>query len=240
MGSCPNIVEVASLIGDPSRAAMLLNLLGGKALPASELARAARITPQTASSHLAKMIEGGLLVHESYGRHRYYRLASAEVGHALEALNMIARPKPIRSLRESDHSKALHFARTCYDHIAGEAGVALTDRMLEIGLVEEAGQDFVVTPYGMKWFEGFGIPLEGPQKTRRHFARQCLDWSERRHHMAGALGAAVTGRLFELKWVERIPGGRALHVTHDGFLALERELGITFDGTSNLENRFVP
>jgi len=159
MGLSPNIVEVASLIGDPSRAAMLLDLLGGKALPASELARAARITPQTASSHLAKMVEGGLLVHESYGRHRYYRLASAEVGHALEALHLIARSKPIRSLRESDHSKALHFARTCYDHIAGEVGVALTGRFLELGLVKEKGRDVAVNADGINGLEYVAVPV---------------------------------------------------------------------------------
>jgi DNA-binding transcriptional ArsR family regulator len=223
----PNIIEVASLIGDPSRAAMLMYLLGGKALPASELARAANVTPQTASSHLAKMVEGGLVIHESYGRHRYYRLASAEVGQALEALNVIAPSKSIRSLRDSDQSKALRFARTCYDHIAGEVGVALTDKILEIGLITEAGRDFIVTDDGAKWFRDFGIDLNGIGRGRRHFARQCLDWSERRHHMAGALGAAVTSRLFELEWIKRIPDYRAVRVTNIGFQGFEQELGIS-------------
>jgi len=228
MDSTPNIVEVASLIGDPSRGAMLMNLLGGEALPAGELARAARVTPQTASSHLAKMVEGGLLDRESYGRHNYYRLASAEVGQALEALNAIAPPKPVRSLRESDQSKALHFARTCYDHIAGEVGVALTDRMLELAVLEEGeGRDFVITPDGMKWFGDFGIDLGNIRRGRRHFARQCLDWSERRHHMAGALGAALTNRLFELGWISYIPGGRAVRVTDKGFKGLEAEFGLS-------------
>lgn len=225
----PNIVEVASLIGDPSRAAMLMNLLSGKALPASELARAAHVTPQTASSHLAKMVEGGLLVHESYGRHRYYRLASAEVGQALEALHAIAPPKPVRSLRESDQSKALHFARTCYDHIAGEVGVALTHRLLALGLLHEEGRDFAVSIDGAKWFRDFGMDLDEIRRGRRHFARQCLDWSERRHHMAGALGAALTTRLFDLGWIDSIPGGRAIQVTKHGFRGLRQELGITFD-----------
>lgn len=228
MDSNPNIVEVASLIGDPSRAAMLLYLLGGKALPASELARAARVTPQTASFHLAKMVDGGLLVHESYGRHRYYRLASTEVGQALEALNAVAPTKPVRSLRESDQSKALHFARTCYDHIAGVVGVALTDKMLELEVLKEGeGLDFVITSDGMKWFGDFGIDLSGIQRGRRHLARQCLDWSERRHHMAGALGAALTNRLFELEWISRIPGGRAVRVTDKGFKGVEAEFGLT-------------
>ena len=225
--STPNIVEVASLIGETSRAAMLMCLLGGKALPASELARAARITPQTASSHLAKMVEGGLLVHETYGRHRYFRLASSEVGQVLEALNVIAPPKPSRSLRESDQSKSLHFARTCYDHIAGEVGVTLTDKFLDLGLLKEDGRNFVVTPNGEKWFGEFGITVMEIKNRRRHFARQCLDWSERRHHMAGTLGVAVTNRLFELGWIVRIPGGRAVHVTDAGFRGFEQELEIS-------------
>lgn len=225
----PNIVEVASLIGDASRAAILMCLLGGKALPASELARAARVTPQTASSHLAKMVEGGLLVHESYGRHRYYRLANPEVGQALEGLNAIALPKPVRSLQEWDQSKALQFARTCYDHIAGEVGVTLTDKMLAIGLLKQEEGDFTVTPDGTRWFGDFGIDLDDIRRGRRHFARQCLDWSERRHHMAGTLGAAITNRLFDLEWIERIPGGRALQVTNKGFWGLKQQFEMTFE-----------
>lgn len=226
----PNITGVASLIGDPSRAAMLMNLLGGKALPASELARAAHVTPQTASSHLAKMLEVGLVVHESFGRHRYYRLASEDVGHALEALNAIAPARPVRSLRESDQSKALHFARTCYDHIAGEVGVALTDKMLELAVLEDgAERDFVATPDGTKWLRDFGIDLDRIRQGRRHFARKCLDWSERRHHIAGALGAALTNRLFDLEWLSRVPDGRAVRVTDKGFKGLHEEFGLTLD-----------
>lgn len=225
-GAAPNIAEVASLIGDPSRAAMLMRLLGGRALPAGELAGAARIRPQTASAHLAKLVEGGLLVHESHGRHRYYRLASEEIGRALEALNAIAPLKPARSLRESEQSKALHFARTCYDHLAGEVGVALADRLLEMELVRADGPDFVVTQNGAKWFADFGIDLERIRKGRRRLACQCLDWSERRHHMAGGLGAAMTDRLFELGWIERTAASRAVRVTPEGFRGFARVLGL--------------
>lgn len=223
----PNIVEVAALVGDPSRVTMLLELLGGKALPASELARAAHITPQTASSHLAKMVEGGLLFVEMSGRHRYYRLAGPEVAYALEALNAIAKHKPIQSLREYDQSKVLRHARTCYDHIAGEVGVGLTDRLLTLGMIERSGRDFAVSEQGYDRFKHFGIDVVKVQKERRQFARQCLDWSERRHHIAGGLGAAITARLFELEWIQRIPGGgRAVRVTDAGLNGLADEFGL--------------
>lgn len=222
----PNLVEVAALVGDPSRVTMLLELLGGKALPASVLARAAGITPQTASSHLAKLVEGGLLVMEMSGRHRYYRLAGPEVAYALEALNAIAKQKPVRSLKEYDQSKVLRYARTCYDHIAGEVGVGLTDRLLALGVIVRSGRDFVVSQEGYERFKRFGIDVDQVQKGRRHFARQCLDWSERRHHIAGGLGAAITNRLFELGWITRIPGGRAVRVTEAGLKGLADEFGL--------------
>jgi hypothetical protein len=203
-----------------------LELLSGKTLPAGELARAARITPQTASSHLAKLVEGGLLVVEMSGRHRYYRLAGHEVAYAIEALNAIATHKPIRSLKEYDQSKALRYARTCYDHIAGEVGVGLTDRLLALGMIEPSGRDFVVNKQGYDRFKRFGIDVASVQKAPRHFARQCLDWSERRHHIAGGLGAAITNRLFELEWITRIPGGRAVRLTDAGLNGLADEFGL--------------
>ncbi|WP_301169640.1 ArsR/SmtB family transcription factor [Brevibacillus nitrificans] len=226
MSSVPNIGEVASLIGEPSRVAMLLSLLGGKSLPASELARAARITPQTASSHLSKLVEGGLLVNESYGRHRYYRLANAEVAHALEALLAIATPRPIRSLRESDQVRAMRFARTCYDHLAGEVGVALTDQLLSLQMIEEADQEFVLTEAGRQKLQSLGVDVEFSPKSRRRFARPCLDWSERRHHLAGVLGASLTNRLFDLGWIERLPEGRAVRLTPAGIAGLYEQFGV--------------
>lgn len=216
MNSNTNFAEVASLIGNPSRAAMLVSLLGGKALPAGDLARAAGISPQTASTHLAKMIYAGLLIQESYGRHKYFRLANSEVGHALEALQIISPPKPIRSLRESNQLHALQFARTCYDHLAGKIGVALTDRFLELRFIEKSGKEFILSTEGKTRLYKFGVEVEKSPKSRRCFARQCLDWSERQHHLAGSLGASLTKRLFELKWIENLPDGRAVSVTAAG------------------------
>lgn len=226
--SNPNVTVVASLIGDPSRLAMLMSLLGGKALPAGDLAHAARISPQTASSHLAKMVEGGLLLHESHGRHKYFRLASHEVGHALESLIAIAPSKSVRSLRESDELKTLRHARTCYDHLAGKVGVALTDRLLDMKFLEESGNDYVLNVEGKESLRNFGVEVDADPRKRRHFARQCLDWSERRHHLAGSLGAAITKRLFELKWIERMPNGRAVRVTNAGVQGLAGEFGLQY------------
>lgn len=222
----PNLVEITALIGDPSRLTMLLSLLGGKALPAGELARSARISPQTASTHLAKMIKGGLLVQESFGRHKYFRLATTEVATALESLLTISPSKPIRSLRESNQVQALQLARTCYDHLAGKLGVNLTDKLLKDGFLEQSDKDFLLTEAGKTKFKTFGIDVEKERKNHRCFARQCLDWSERRYHLAGSLGASLTQRMFELKWIEYLSDGRAIRVTTVGEKGLFDEFGL--------------
>ncbi|WP_426452871.1 ArsR/SmtB family transcription factor [Paenibacillus sp. S-38] len=226
----PHLTSAAALIADPSRAAILLGLLGGKSLPAGELARLAGVSPQTASSHLAKLVEGGLIVHESQGRHKYFRLAGREVAHALEALHAIAPPKPVRSLRESDQLRALKHARTCYDHLAGRLGVALTDRLLELGWLEASDcRDFALTGPGRERLAQFGVSVPENGGRRRHFARQCLDWSERRPHLAGSLGSALADRFFELRWIERLPGGRSLRVTTEGTRGLASAFGLSWE-----------
>ncbi|AEI40896.1 ArsR/SmtB family transcription factor [Paenibacillus mucilaginosus] len=226
----PNLISAAALIADPSRASILLSLLGGKSLPAGELARSAGVSPQTASAHLAKLVEGGLLVRETQGRHKYFRLAGRDVAHALEALHAIAPPKPVRSLRESDQLRALRQARTCYDHLAGRLGVAVTERLLELGWLEADGsRDFALTELGRERFADLGVHALESGGRRRHFARQCLDWSERRPHLAGSLGAALTARLFELQWIERLPGGRSLRVTAEGTRGLASAFGLSLE-----------
>jgi DNA-binding transcriptional ArsR family regulator len=222
----PNIAEVASLIAEPTRATILMGLLDGRTLPASELARMSQITPQTASAHLSKMVEAGLLVMESHGRHRYYRIANEHVAHALEALMVISPVKKVRSLRESDQTKALCYARTCYDHLAGKVGVALTEAIVRLGFIEPSGLDYGITPKGTEFFTTFGINIENLRKGRRMFARQCLDWSERRYHLAGALGSALADRLFGLGWIVRIPGRRAVRITELGNKGLFQTFGL--------------
>jgi DNA-binding transcriptional ArsR family regulator len=239
----PDIAKIASLVANPFQAIILSCLLDGRALTAIELAHATQIPSQTAGLQLEKMVAGDILIQELSGRHQYYRLANAKVslgvGQALASLPATVQPKPIRSLRESNQSEAIRFARTCYSHIAGEVGVALTDKLLELGLLTEEEHDFAVTQSSKKWFEEFGIPLTELKKGRRHFARQCLDWSERRHHLAGTLGTAITNRLFELEWIVRIPGGRAIRITDAGTHGFKQKFGISLSDKSYYESNSI-
>jgi DNA-binding transcriptional ArsR family regulator len=212
------IAPVAALLADSTRAAMLTALLDGRALAAGELARLAGVSAATASSHLARLRSAGLVTVVSQGRHRYYRLAGPQVAGALEVLARLAPRTPVRSLRQSRQAAALSAARTCYDHLAGRAGVALLDGLLAGGVLSEAGgtADVDVTDDGAVLLAGFGVDTRALRESRRRFATACLDWTERRPHLGGALGAAITGRLLELGWVERGPVRRAVVVTAAG------------------------
>jgi len=229
MPADPNIAHIAALIGDPTRAAMLAALLGGKALTASELAHGAGVSPQTASSHLARLLDGGLLLVVAAGRHRYYRLASPDVARVLETLATIASPARITSLRQSESAQALRFARTCYDHLAGSVGVALTERLVEYDLIAQSGESYQVTPAGIAWLTQRGINGEQLLHGRRVAARACLDWSERRHHVAGAFGAVLTDWLLVQGWFSRVQSSRAVRLTDAGRAGFTREWNLCFD-----------
>jgi DNA-binding transcriptional ArsR family regulator len=182
----------ASLIADPARAAMLTALLDGRALPAGELAYASNVTPQTASSHLAKLLVGGLLAVETEGRHRYYRLAGSHVAQALEQLAAIRSREPVRRKALSPRARELRFCRCCYDHLAGQVGVAVAGGLQARGfIVAAADKQFRVTPGGAEWFATVGLDIHTLKPTRRGIARQCLDWTERSHHLAGPLGIGL-------------------------------------------------
>ncbi|WP_067839388.1 ArsR/SmtB family transcription factor [Amphibacillus sediminis] len=228
MGSRPDFSNVAKLIGDRSRAAMLDALLGLDGLPATELAKKANISLQTASSHLAKLVEGNLIRAEKHGRHRYYRLANSDVAQALERLTVIAPPTRISSLKDSTRAESIRTARTCYDHLAGRLGVSLTEAFIKRGYLIEDQDNFLVTDMGEKFFNDFDINLAELRKKRRYFARKCLDWSERRYHLAGSLGHAVMIRLLDLGWIDKLPD-RAIKVTKKGRVGLSECLGITED-----------
>ncbi len=192
-----DLAAVGALLGNPSRAAMLDALMTGRALTATELARAADITPPTASEHLAKLRDGGLVEVVAQGRHRYHRLASPDVGAALESLSHIAPEKEVTTLRQSSRARSLAEARTCYDHVAGRCGVALHDGLLGRGWLTPAPGGYAVSESGVEGLLGWGVDLAAARSARRGFARPCLDWTERREHLAGALAAALATALIE-------------------------------------------
>jgi DNA-binding transcriptional ArsR family regulator len=225
----PAIAAVAGLIGDPSRAAILTALLGGVARPAGELARRAGISPQTASVHLARLVEGGLIRVRTSGRQRYFSLAGAPVARVLESLALIAPPAAEPGPQAGFELRRLRRARTCYDHLAGGLGVAVTEALVERGRLDPNADGYEVTPAGETWLNALEVDVEGVRSGRRAFARACLDWSERRPHLAGALGAALTARFFEVGWIARLDGTRAVVATAVGRRALRRELGVTAD-----------
>ncbi|MGG1572220.1 ArsR/SmtB family transcription factor [Fictibacillus sp. NRS-1165] len=221
-----NVAEIASIVSESSRAAMLTVLMDGRFHTASELAFMAGIKPQTASFHLSKMQEAGLIVQEKQGRHRYYGIQNEEVAKVMESFLFIAPPVKIKSLKQSSQDKAMRYARTCYDHLAGSLGVQLADALLKTGVLREDHENFRVTEKGELFFKELGIPLETVSKKRRSFSYRCLDWSERRHHLAGALGQAVLERLIELGWIQRVPQNRAVKVTEEGKDGLKKTFGI--------------
>src|SRR6059036_1561857 len=212
----PIIAEIAALVGDPARATMVTALLDGRALTASELAVAARITPQTASTHLTKLTEAGLLAVVRDGRHRYFRLASPTVVDMIDGIVAVALQKRPRYRPLSGQARALSAARICYDHLAGRLSVDLTDSFIAreyVVLDDEAAE---ITTAGTRFFTEFGIELPTRRSTRRHVCRLCLDWTERRPHIAGVVGAALTKRCFDLGWTQRMKNSRAVIVTVSG------------------------
>lgn len=215
-----DIAAAAALMADPSRAAVLMELTDGRALPPSELAEVAGVSRSTMSEHLAKLQRAGFLAVETGGRNRYYRLAGPEVAAAVEALAALAPRTEVRSLRQANRAGALGAARTCYGHLAGALGVGITDAMVERGLVEREGEVFLLTEPGAAFLVDLGI--EKPPRA----GKSCNDWSERRPHLAGKLGVALTKRLFELDWIERTERRRAVRVTKVGRRELGRRLAI--------------
>jgi DNA-binding transcriptional ArsR family regulator len=201
----PNIASIAALLGDPARANMLTALIDGRALSVGELARLAGVALPTASGHLAKLQVAGLLADEKQGRHRYYRLSGADVAQVLEGLMGLAQRTGAVRVRTGPRDAALRDARVCYDHLAGERAVKLMDTLTAKGLL--AGGDApILTDDGQAFFIGFGIDIATLAKARRPLCRACLDWSERRNHLGGALGAAVLTRILETGWAKRGDG----------------------------------
>jgi len=219
MKAGPDIAMVAALVGDPARPHMLTALLSGRALTASELAQEAGITPQTASSHLSKLEAGGMIEPEKQGRHRYYSLTDPDVAGVLEGLAGLAARAGHMRVRTGPKDPALRRARVCYDHLAGDLGVQMLDSMKAQRLVRQKKQDIELTPEGAQFLEtNLQISQEMLAHPRRPVCKACLDWSERRHHLAGTLGAALMTRFTELKWAARdtAPGSRVVNFSRNG------------------------
>nr|WP_319382718.1 helix-turn-helix transcriptional regulator [uncultured Roseibium sp.] len=220
----PDIARIGSLIGDPARANILGALLSGKALTATELAGEAGITGQTASSHLKKLLEGGLLAQAKQGRHRYYQLAGPEVASVLEAVMGLAARKGHLRVRTGPRDPAMRAARVCYDHLAGDMAVRIFDSMQSRGFlkVTEEKSGIGLTERGEAFVCDAGIDLEGLKSSRRPLCRACLDWSERRSHLAGSLGAAFLAKFQSEGWIRREKESRVVHISPIGHESLVR------------------
>jgi DNA-binding transcriptional ArsR family regulator len=215
-----SITQIAGLIGEAGRIQMLSALLDGRSYSASELAMVARASAQTASSHLAKLQSGGLVISEKHGRQRLFRLKNADVAAAIEALGALAHgnnPPPMPELR---------FARTCYDHLAGVLAIAVRDELLKKEVFRQRLDTFVITSEGERFLRKLDINAGNLRGLRRSLARKCLDWTERHHHIGGSVGAALLSHFLEAKWLARVRGTRAVRVTYEGERGFERILGI--------------
>jgi DNA-binding transcriptional ArsR family regulator len=230
MADVLDMAAVAALVGDPARANILCALMDGRGYAAGELAYAAHVSPQTASGHLAKLADAKLVVSTPAGRHRYYRLAGPHVAAMLESIMAVVATAPPR-VRPPRIADDMRTARMCYDHLAGRLGVGLADTLQARGFVEFSGDGGVVTNAGEMFFAEIGIDIAAARSGRRAFCRPCIDWSERRPHLAGAIGAALAKHLFELNWVARVRDKRAVTVTPKGRLQLERVFGVELEHT---------
>ncbi|MEL7099535.1 MAG: winged helix-turn-helix domain-containing protein [Pseudomonadota bacterium] len=218
----PDIARLAALIGDPARANMLTALMTGKALTATELAAEAGVTAQTASTHLSKLAEGGLTVERRQGRHKYVSLASDDVAAVLESLMGLAAGTGQTRTRTGPRDAALRKARVCYNHLAGDMGTRMFEAFAARGLIEHGDDDVHLTAAGTAHMAAFGIDVQALNAARAPLCRPCLDWSERRTHLAGSLGRALLSRMETLGWVHRTKGSRALCFSRHGEAAFER------------------
>lgn len=226
----PDITRIAALIGDPTRATMLSALLGGTALTASELAREAGVTAQTASSHLSKLEAGGLVEPRKQGRHRYYSLGGDEVLQLLENLTGLAAKAGHLRTRPGPRDPALRHARVCYDHLAGELAVGLFESLEAQGFILAKGPEVSLTSEGGAFFSGLGIDTGALDKGRRPLCRACLDWSQRRSHLAGSLGAALLQRIYAEGWAKREADSRTVTFSAAGERALAAAFGLSAAG----------
>jgi DNA-binding transcriptional ArsR family regulator len=225
-----DIASIAELLADQARARIVLTLSDGRRLAAGALAHAAGVSPSGATAHLKKLVAGGVLAVERCGRRRDYHLADPRIVAVLEGMALLARPIEARTAQEAYAARTIRLARMCYDHLAGVLGVAISEALLKENSLTLENEEYTLTATGVERFAAIGINVENvaraARRTRRPLIRMCLDWSERRPHVAGALGAALATRLLELGWLERMPATRAVRVTNVGRRAIRREFDV--------------
>jgi DNA-binding transcriptional ArsR family regulator len=224
--SAVTLAEVAHLLGDVSRANILVALMDGRALTAGELGFEAGVNAATASGHLTKLLDGQLVMVEKQGRHRYYRLARPEIATAIEALMTVSMGGPARHRPTGPKDEAMRIARSCYDHLAGKLGVGIADALSAAGHVDLDDGAAIVTDTGRQFLCDFGANLDAANGSKRPLCRTCLDWSERRPHLAGRVGAAILDRSLELGWIARLPSSRTIRVTPEGRRGFSETFGI--------------
>jgi DNA-binding transcriptional ArsR family regulator len=217
---------VALLIGEPARAAMLWKILDGGMHTASELAIAADLSPQNASMHLAKLVDAGLLSVVRQGRLKYYQFRSPDVAYVLEAIANLMPKENLMPPDDVSNATRIKYCRTCYDHLAGKVGVAITDKLLSMKILEVDDQDFAISKKGVTWFGDLDISIPELQEKKRAMARVCLDWSERRPHVSGSVGAAMANKFFEMKWLQRNRNSRIVSITPLGQKKIYELLGL--------------
>jgi DNA-binding transcriptional ArsR family regulator len=231
------LANLAGQLADPARASIVLNLMDGSSRPTGELQIAANISPSSASGHLSKLVDARILSVIKQGRLKYYRISTAAVAHAIEALTIVAFPG--NAIRQAARSSInpFSFARTCYDHLAGKLGVQIIVAMQTQEIIRPSGKAYEVTDNGLKWLQGLGIDCNALRLERRLFAPQCLDFTERRPHLGGALGAALFSRMEELKWLVKLCVPRAVRLTSQGRAELGKRLGVQFSSDSRILTR---
>lgn len=239
MDEAKELADLSARLADPARAAIVLSLMDGSSRPTGELQMAANLLPSSASAHLARLVSARVLSVVKRGRLKYYRISSAAVAHAIESLSIVASPGSV--IREAARSpiNPFSFAQTCYDHLAGKLGVEIAAALQGKGIIRPSGRTFEVSESGARWLREFGVDCDELKSERRMFATQCLDFTERRHHLGGALGAALLARMIELRWLATPPIPRSIRLTLRGRTELERRLNLEFASLQKVRYRKI-
>ncbi|HSS98870.1 MAG TPA: helix-turn-helix transcriptional regulator [Terriglobales bacterium] len=238
MDDAKNLATLSGQLADPARAAIVLNLMDGSSQPTGELQVAANVSPSSASAHLSKLVNAKVLSVVKHGRLKYYRISSAAVAHAIEALTVVASPAAVRRVARSSINP-FSFARTCYDHLAGKLGVEIVSALQGKKIIRAAGKAFDVTDAGYEWLQDFGLDCDALREERRLLATQCLDFTERRYHLGGALGAAFLSRMIQLEWLAKSRVPRSVRLTTKGMAELGKRLNLEFSAGQNVTAKFT-